>query len=369
MIPNDAREDILALFEGSHIVSEWYVFAESGDHVGPVTAELIARGILAGKVPRDARVARGAPAGWLDVRDAAEVIAALDDLSESTKTTQHQALSKDVPEPPATNRDLLDEATPGSEPDPTEVHRRDQIGIPKRETDSSKPPPAPRSSSKLPAAPASVRPSRAPIPAAGAPPAPPTQPLGTSGPPSGLALPNLAPKGSPPSKPRVSTSAPPPSAPLLSNASPAAPSPAPSIGLAPKAATLISSPPPAPPQAPPPSQIPAPISAAPPLSTQVTGPPPPVALAPPPVALAPASVAPAPPPVMAATAPLAAAPPSLAPSVPPAPAKEEKKDDKPKPPAVDPKMQLLVPLLSFGIFAVIAVFVAIYALVTKSYAR
>ena len=80
------------------LVSEWFVFVSSGDHVGPVTTDLLARGIAAGRVPRDARVARGVPSGWLEVMDIPEVIAALDALSNGGA----------IPEAPSTQPDMTD---------------------------------------------------------------------------------------------------------------------------------------------------------------------------------------------------------------------------------------------------------------------
>jgi hypothetical protein len=59
---------------------EWYVWVEGGDAVGPVSANQIARGILAGKVPRDAQVARHGDDAWFEVLDSGAVVAALKSL-------------------------------------------------------------------------------------------------------------------------------------------------------------------------------------------------------------------------------------------------------------------------------------------------
>ena len=55
----------------------WYVCVEDGAPVGPVSADQIARGILAGKVPRDAYVARAGDGGWREILDTREIVAAL----------------------------------------------------------------------------------------------------------------------------------------------------------------------------------------------------------------------------------------------------------------------------------------------------
>lgn len=55
----------------------WFVAADEGKPVGPVSADQIARGILAGRVPRDAMVACQGDAEWRDVLDVREIVAAL----------------------------------------------------------------------------------------------------------------------------------------------------------------------------------------------------------------------------------------------------------------------------------------------------
>jgi len=151
-------------------VSEWFVFVDSGDHIGPVTTELLARGLHAGRVPRDARVARGAPSGWLDVMDVSEVTSALDAIAQGKS---------------------VEEA-----PDPTEVMDRDEFAFAaalekaKGPAGPPKPPLPPRQSiPPMPAAapvapppPPNGPPSKGPMPAAPAAPLMTTQ-LGTPPPP------------------------------------------------------------------------------------------------------------------------------------------------------------------------------------------
>jgi hypothetical protein len=55
----------------------WMVWVEGGDPVGPVSAEQIARGIRAGKVPPDASVQREGDVFWSGVLDESDIIAAL----------------------------------------------------------------------------------------------------------------------------------------------------------------------------------------------------------------------------------------------------------------------------------------------------
>jgi hypothetical protein len=58
-------------------IPEWYVWVAGGDPVGPVSADQIARGIRAGKVPGDAQVARGCGGQWEEALDASAVREAL----------------------------------------------------------------------------------------------------------------------------------------------------------------------------------------------------------------------------------------------------------------------------------------------------
>jgi hypothetical protein len=61
-------------------IREWYVSAGHGEPVGPVSTELVARGIAAGKVPRTAYVARVGEVFWQDVLDVPEIVSALKSL-------------------------------------------------------------------------------------------------------------------------------------------------------------------------------------------------------------------------------------------------------------------------------------------------
>ena len=59
----------------------WYVSRRDGQGVvGPVSAELVARGIVAGRVPRDAIVSRPGDKCWIHVLDAPDITRALRSL-------------------------------------------------------------------------------------------------------------------------------------------------------------------------------------------------------------------------------------------------------------------------------------------------
>ena len=59
------------------MMSLWYVYDSAGKHVGPVTTDLLARGIVAGKVPREAHVGAVGSASWLPVLEVPEVVLAV----------------------------------------------------------------------------------------------------------------------------------------------------------------------------------------------------------------------------------------------------------------------------------------------------
>lgn len=63
----------------------WYVWAEGGEPVGPVSADQIARGIRAGRVPSDASLRHESETFWSDMLDQPDVVAALKAVSEETQ--------------------------------------------------------------------------------------------------------------------------------------------------------------------------------------------------------------------------------------------------------------------------------------------
>jgi hypothetical protein len=69
----------------------WYVWVQDSDPVGPVSADQIARGIRAGKVPSDASVRHESDIFWGDLLDRAEIVTAL----------KHVSAESEIPPPPA----------------------------------------------------------------------------------------------------------------------------------------------------------------------------------------------------------------------------------------------------------------------------
>ncbi|MDF2695134.1 MAG: hypothetical protein K0S65_3517 [Labilithrix sp.] len=63
----------------------WHVWMEGGDPVGPVSADQIARGIQAGKVPSHASVRRDTDTFWGDLLDAPDILAALKAVSAESE--------------------------------------------------------------------------------------------------------------------------------------------------------------------------------------------------------------------------------------------------------------------------------------------
>lgn len=59
----------------------WYVCADGSEAIGPVSADQLARGVRAGKVPSHARVRHEAEVFWSDLLDVPDFVAALKAVS------------------------------------------------------------------------------------------------------------------------------------------------------------------------------------------------------------------------------------------------------------------------------------------------
>ena len=59
----------------------WHVWVEGGDPVGPVSADRIARGLRAGRIPSDASVRHDDDPFWSDLYDIPDIVAALKAVS------------------------------------------------------------------------------------------------------------------------------------------------------------------------------------------------------------------------------------------------------------------------------------------------
>jgi hypothetical protein len=288
--------------------NDWFVYVDGGDHVGPVTIDLLARGLAAGRVPKDAQVARGKADEWRPALTFPELVAAMEEAS----ARDGAQLPPLVPEAPHT------------EPEMTEVMKRDDDmakafgNIEKKRMSSGPPkaPLAPRISNPDVPRPPSGAPSAPRVPSA--PPAPPPGPvrlpMQSTPPPPGALPPSAPPPPPPPVRPTMQSTPPPP----------------------------FAAPPTPPPFAP---------SPMPPVTAMIGQAP---------------TVPSAPPPPLAPSAPVAP-PPIVASAPPPAEAKKEEKKDAPKPPVIDPKLQLIIPLGIFGVFAFLSLILTLIALITKSY--
>src|SRR5262249_39434375 len=82
-------------------IDEWYVYQESGQHVGPVTIDLLARGINAGKVPRNAYAGVAGDSRWRPVLEIPEIAAALRALEQQRGSAALQAPDSPAAAPPA----------------------------------------------------------------------------------------------------------------------------------------------------------------------------------------------------------------------------------------------------------------------------
>lgn len=60
---------------------DWLVWVDGGEAVGPVSADQLARGVRAGKVPSHARIRHHTDTFWSDLLDVPDVVAALKAVS------------------------------------------------------------------------------------------------------------------------------------------------------------------------------------------------------------------------------------------------------------------------------------------------
>jgi hypothetical protein len=77
-------------------IPEWYVCVEGGDPVGPVSADQIARGIRAGRVPCDAQIARSGGTSWEEALESSAVMEALKACTASATTTHDDGFGSHV---------------------------------------------------------------------------------------------------------------------------------------------------------------------------------------------------------------------------------------------------------------------------------
>lgn len=94
-------------------MTDWFVYQADGNHIGPVTTDALARGIIAGKVPQDAHVAARGGAQWFPFASVPEIQQALAGLQGQNVGPRPMNSVPPAP-PPAkdspTIRDLMDAA-------------------------------------------------------------------------------------------------------------------------------------------------------------------------------------------------------------------------------------------------------------------
>ena len=84
-IKRDSFVSLKAPIDPQHAAAVWEVFVEGGEVVGPVSADQIARGMRAGKVPADASIRRANETFWSDLLDVPEIVSALKAVSQETE--------------------------------------------------------------------------------------------------------------------------------------------------------------------------------------------------------------------------------------------------------------------------------------------
>lgn len=80
-------------------MKDWYVFQADGHHIGPVSTELLARGIVAGKVPAGAHVGAVGDAQWWPLQDVSEISRAVEALRASGVVVERAPMPSIPPAP------------------------------------------------------------------------------------------------------------------------------------------------------------------------------------------------------------------------------------------------------------------------------
>ena len=97
------------------VQNQFYVYSSDNNHVGPVNAELIARGVVAGRVPNDAYVAPLGSTSWVPMATIQEIADAVQKERSTPSSMRPTALANGAPTvispPPALPRDLMNGPT------------------------------------------------------------------------------------------------------------------------------------------------------------------------------------------------------------------------------------------------------------------
>jgi hypothetical protein len=102
-------------------MKDWYVFQADGNHIGPISTDLLARGVIAGKVQREAHVGARGDTQWYPLLSVPEIQQAIAGLQGQNVGPRPMASVPPAPPPgkdAPTLRDLTQEAVPPAPPVP-----------------------------------------------------------------------------------------------------------------------------------------------------------------------------------------------------------------------------------------------------------
>jgi hypothetical protein len=83
-------------------MTEWYVYQPNGEHIGPVSTELLARAMVGGKIPPDAHIGAKGDAHWQVIAEVAEIQAAVAAYNQQAPAPVSQMPATIPPAPPPT---------------------------------------------------------------------------------------------------------------------------------------------------------------------------------------------------------------------------------------------------------------------------
>lgn len=189
------------------VQNQFYVFSADNNHVGPVNAELIARGVVAGRVSHDAFIAPTGSTNWVPIASIQEIADAIQKERSTPSSMRPTSLGAGAPTvvtppPPPMPRDLMagpTVAAPTSgnstvmSPNPFAPNPPTQLSpAAQQPTSQPPPPPPPNLQPPVPAYAAAAQPASVPAPPA-QPASIPAQPVASPLAPSPAPSPSIAP--------------------------------------------------------------------------------------------------------------------------------------------------------------------------------
>ncbi len=127
-------------------MTEWYIYQASGNPAGPFSTDLLARGIVAGKVERDAYVAQPGDPQWTEILQQPEIAEAVARHDTSGPPSGREPIHTIPPAPPPLKTETPTIVLPLFVPQPPAPPEESAEAAPQEPAEQAPPePPAPES--------------------------------------------------------------------------------------------------------------------------------------------------------------------------------------------------------------------------------